>query len=404
MKIALVSPYDWSYPGGVGQHIQHLAGYLRERGHEAHILTAASEPVNDPQVHVIGNAFPLAINGSVARPGVPTLRWTPTDDILSPERYDLVHLHEPLVSPLSMACALFARAYGIPCVGTFHAAASQSARWLYECARPVIGPVFAALDECIAVSHVALATIRQIFPVEYHIIPNGVSVERFASARRAADRKAELSHSVRYHEYAPTVRFLGRLEPRKGVDVLLEAIPLVREMASAAGDPPPRFMIAGEGPDRERYERSICDQDNVIFTGAISEDQKPAYLAEADVFCAPAIGAESQGIVLLEAMAAGATVVASDIPGYATVVEHEQTGLLVPPRDPQRLAVELHRALHDPMLRARLAIPAQVAVRRYDWKQVGCEIEAIYAAATAHRAAKVAQNRVETYPFAIEAQ
>ncbi|HKD77179.1 MAG TPA: glycosyltransferase family 4 protein, partial [Ktedonobacterales bacterium] len=185
MKIALVSPYDWSYPGGVGQHIQHLAGYLRARGHEAHILTAASEPVSDPLVHVIGNAFPLAINGSVARPGIPTLRWTPTEDILSPERFDLVHLHEPLVSPLTMACAVFARAYGIPCVGTFHAAASQTARWLYESARPVMGPVFTALDERIAVSPVALATIGQIFPAEYHIIPNGVDVARFASARHA---------------------------------------------------------------------------------------------------------------------------------------------------------------------------------------------------------------------------
>jgi phosphatidyl-myo-inositol alpha-mannosyltransferase len=388
MKIALVSPYDWSYPGGVGQHIQHLAGYLRSRGHEVHILTAASEPVSDPWVHVIGNAFPLAINGSVARPGIPTLRWTPTEDILSPERFDLVHLHEPLVSPLTIACALFARANGIPCVGTFHAAASPSTRWLYECARPVIGPVFTALDERIAVSPVALATIQQIFPAEYHIIPNGVDVERFASARRVSN------------EHNPTVLFLGRLEPRKGVDVLLESIPLVREMANAAGDPSPRFVIAGEGPDRERYEYSICGQDDVIFTGTIPEDQKLTYLAEADVFCAPAIGAESQGIVLLEAMAAGATVVASDIPGYATVVAHEQTGLLVPPRDPQRLAEALHRALHDPMLRARLAIPAQLAVRRYDWHQVGCEIEAVYAAAIAHRVAKAAQNRAVAYAIA----
>ncbi len=390
MKIALVSPYDWSYPGGVGQHIQHLASYLRLRGHEAHILTAASEPVSDPQVHVIGSAFPLAINGSVARPGVPTLRWTPTEDILSPERFALVHLHEPLVSPLAITCAMFARAYGIPCVGTFHAAASPSANWLYECARPLLGPVFASLDERIAVSPVAVATIQQIFPAEYHIIPNGVEVERFASARRA---------TVQNQEHSPTIHFLGRLEPRKGVDVLLEAIPLVRAMARAAGDPPPHFVIAGAGPDRERYEQSMCGQDDVTFTGAIPESQKPAYLASADVFCAPAVGAESQGIVLLEAMAAGATVVASDIPGYATVVAHEQTGLLVPPRDPQRLAETLHRALHDPMLRARLAIPAQLAVQRYDWHQVGCEIEAIYAAAIAHHAAKAPRRRAAAYAF-----
>jgi phosphatidyl-myo-inositol alpha-mannosyltransferase len=369
MKIAIVSPYDWSFPGGVRQHISDLSDYLEGQGHEVHILTAASVLVSEQRIQIIGRAFSIAINGSVARPGIPSFLRHPAYRHLVLGRYDLVHVHEPLAAPLTMACVLAAQTRGIPCIGTFHTAVSQFAAWLYAQARPVIRPVFEALAERIAVSTIARSTIEQIFPASYHIIPNGVAVERFTSAKRMWNTKK------------PTVLFLGRLEPRKGVNILLEAIPLVRHLASEAGDSLPRFIIAGDGPERDQVQQYALEENDVVFTGALQEEEKAGYFASADIFCAPSLGGESQGIVLLEAMAAGAAVVASDIPGYCTVINHEQNGLLVSPHNSQQLAQGIHSLLHDNTLRARLALWGQKDAQRYAWSQIGHEIEMVYAAA-----------------------
>lgn len=368
MKIALVSPYDWSFPGGVRQHIADLANYLRGQGHETVILTAASAPVDDPHVWVVGNAVPLPINGSMARPGLPS--WRSAREIAL-AKFDLMHLHEPLVSPLTLACAWFARVWDTPCVGTFHAAASAGSAWLYDLTRPLVRSAFDALDERIAVSPVAQETIARVFSGDYHLIPNGVSVAAFETPRRSSEDRA-------------TILFLGRLDPRKGVEVLLDAIPQVRTLAKVAGQQSPRFIIAGEGPQREDYMHRLRSEPGVIFTGALTEAQKLAYLTKADIFCAPSLGGESQGIVLLEALAAGATVVASSISGYQTVIDSERTGVLTPPGDVTALAEALHRVAADRALRARLAHAGRIAVQRYDWGQVGHEIEAIYASALSH--------------------
>jgi len=385
MKIALVSPYDWSYPGGVRNHITALAAHLRGHGHTAHILTAASQPVAEAGVRVIGNVAPLAINGSVARPGLPSLREHPVYRVVAGERYDLLHLHEPLVAPLTLALALVARGLDIPCVGTFHAAASPSAAWMYRQARPLLRPAFAALAGRIAVTEVARATIADVFPAEYQIIPNGIEVAQFQVVRRTQSSPQ------------PTILFLGRLEPRKGAAVLLAALPRLRQLALTAGDPLPRIVIAGEGPELATCKKLAGDDPNVRFVGAITENEKPLYFASADVFCAPSLGGESQGIVLLEALAAGAAVVASDIPGYRTVLTSEETGALVLSHDPEALAQALHRVLHNGALHARLVAQGRLAVRRYDWAQVGREVEAVYTAALAGQPVAVAPARALNY-------
>jgi phosphatidylinositol alpha-mannosyltransferase len=385
MKIALVSPYDWSFPGGVHTHITALAKHLRGQGHTAHILTAASRPVAEEGVRVIGAVAPLAINGSVARPGLPELRQPGLPGLLRAEGYDLLHLHEPLVAPLTLALALIARGLHIPCIGTFHAAASPTAAWMYRQARPLLRPAFAALAECIAVTEVARATITAVFPADYHIIPNGIEVAQFQMVRRvrATDR--------------PTILFLGRLEPRKGATVLLAALPRLRQLTAQMGDPLPRIVIAGAGPEIAACQQLAGNDPDVRFVGAISDAEKPLYLAAADILCAPSLGGESQGIILLEALATGATVVASDIPGYRTMITPEATGVLVPPGDPIALAQGLQRVLHDGVLRARLAEQGRQAVQRYDWARVGQEVEAVYMAALAQRHATTTAARVIQY-------
>jgi phosphatidylinositol alpha-mannosyltransferase len=200
----------------------------------------------------------------------------------------------------------------------------------------------------------------------------------------------------------PTILFLGRLDPRKGLDVLLAAIPVVRRLAAEAGELAPRFIIAGDGPRRAEYHDRMLKAPDVIFTGALSEDQKRAYLAQADIFCAPSLGGESQGIVLLEALAAGATVVASDIPGYRSVISPEHTGLLTAPGDAPALAHALIRVVRDRALRVRLAISGYQAARRYDWRRVGAMIEAVYHQASAANAAPVAGAATKVYDYATE--
>lgn len=385
MKIALVSPYDWSFPGGVRNHITALAAYLRNQGHTAHILTAASQPVKEDGVRVIGTVAPLAINGSVARPGLPDLRQPGLPGLLRGEGYDLLHLHEPLVAPLTLALALTARGLRIPCIGTFHAAASPTAAWMYRQARPLLRPAFATLAERIAVTEVARETIAALFPTEYHIIPNGIEVAQFQAVRRVQATKR------------PTILFLGRLEPRKGATVLLAALPHLRHLAALAGDPLPRIVIAGTGPEMTACQQLAGRDPDVRFVGAISDAEKPLYLAAADVVCAPSLGGESQGIILLEALAAGAAVVASDIPGYRTMITPEATGVLVPPGDPAALAQALQRVLHDATLRARLVAQGRAAVQRYDWARVGHEVEMVYAAALAQQHVTATRTQVVQY-------
>jgi phosphatidyl-myo-inositol alpha-mannosyltransferase len=281
--------------------------------------------------------------------------------------------------------ALVARGLDIPCVGTFHAAASPSAAWMYRQARPLLRPAFAALAGRIAVTEVARATIADVFPANYQIIPNGIEVAQFQAVRRTQTANR------------PTILFLGRVEPRKGAAVLLAALPRLRQLALAAGDPIPRIVIAGEGPELAACKKLAGDDAAVRFVGAITENEKSLYFASADVFCAPSLGGESQGIVLLEALAAGAAVVASDIPGYRTVLTPEETGELVPPHDPEALAQALHRVLHDGALHARLVAQGRLAVQRYDWAQVGREVEAVYRAALARQSVAVAPARALNY-------
>jgi phosphatidylinositol alpha-mannosyltransferase len=247
-------------------------------------------------------------------------------------------------------------------VGTFHAFRNTPLTYFYG--KPILRPFFRKLHGHIAVSNAAREFVGEYFPADYRVIPNGIDFYRFYTPQLRLD---ELSDD------RPTVLFVGRLEKRKGLKFLLRAWPRVLEEQPRA-----RLVVVGRGRPLEGYKRFAIGQGwsptNVVFAGYVPSEELPRYYQAADVFCAPNTGQESFGIVLLEAMAAGAPIVASDIPGYRDVVAHGRDGLLVQPQDADALAEGIGRLLNNPDLRAGMRDAGQTKARRYDWPRVAGEV------------------------------
>ncbi len=377
MKIALVSPYDWGYPGGVKTHIEHLATELRHRGHSVRILTPSSQRGDRPMefgIYKIGWTAPVRLNGSIARVAITPALTGSLRRLLRFEQFDIIHLHEPMVSTLTLAVLRLARAMHIPCVATFHASTNKrtsTAAVAYAMASPFLQASFRRIDGYIAVSSAALAHVSWHFTANYHIIPNGIDIGHFAPT---------VTPLPQFADGACNILFLSRLEPRKGLRYFLKAIPLIREQYATMGGPPLRFIIAGDGPQRMKFQRFAQQMgwQDVVFVGYVPEEEKPSYFASATIYCAPATGSESQGLILLEAMATGTPVVASDIPGYRTVIPTAAEGLLTPPRDAERLAWAVCHLLRQPELRARIGEQGRQRAQLYSWPRITEEIEAVY--------------------------
>lgn len=373
VKIGLVSPYDWSYPGGVREHITHLAAELRARGHTVRILTPATGPRSrqvEYGVYRLGWAAPVRFNGSVARVAVtPDLRGR-IRELLERERFDVLHLHEPFASTLPLTILRLADVTGAVNVGTFHAYAQHSltstGEWAYASARPLIRRYFHRLHGRIAVSQPAREFVSRFFPGEYRIIPNGVDVGWFHPG---------VAPLPEYMDGKLNVLYLGRFEKRKGAKYLLRAIPLIREHF-----PNTRFILASDGPLRSGFEKLVAQKGwpDVIFPGRIPAEKLPALYASAHVYCAPNTGGESQGIVLLEAMASGRPVVASAIAGFETVITNQQDGLLTPPNTHEELAWAICHLLGNEALRAQLGARARRRAEDFSWQRVGSRVEAYY--------------------------
>lgn len=381
MKIGIVSPYDWSYPGGVKSHITHLAAELRARGNGVRILTPATGP-RARQVeygtYKLGWAAPLRVNGSVARVAVAPDLNGHIRGLLERERFDILHLHEPLASVQSLSILHHAALAGAVTVGTFHAAVRRgrtttAPEWAYASARPFLRSYIRRLQGRIAVSEAALDLVARFFPGDYRVIPNGIDVARFAGATPLPE----------FRDDKLNILFVGRIEKRKGLKHLLRALPLVREHVPNA-----RLIVVGDGELRAGFQRLVERKGwpDIVFAGRVSDEDLPAYFASADVFCAPSIGAESQGIVLLEALAAGVPTVASDIPGYRTVIRHDQDGLLVPPGDNEQLAWALCYLLLRAPERERFGERGRERAAAYSWQRVTTCIEAYYAELLAQHA------------------
>jgi phosphatidyl-myo-inositol alpha-mannosyltransferase len=352
VKIVLVCPYSWSVPGGVANHIDALAGRLRARGHDVTILTPADGPVPMGVISV-GRTLGVPFNGSVARIAFGPRVAARLRTALRRVTPDVVHVHEPFAPSAGMIAAAVSRA---PVVATFHAAMSQSV--VYRAASPVLRPLWRKMAARIAVSDEARRTIDPLFAGELRIVPNGIALERFSRVPAAPG--------------TPHILFIGRFERRKGAAVLLDAFPHVRERVPNA-----TLTMIGEGPERAALERR-AEGLPVRFIGRVEPEALADAMRDAAVVCAPSLGGESFGIVLLEAMAAGRPVVASAIPGYAAVVRNGVDGLLVPPGDAGALTAALVEVLTDPERAAAMARSGRERATRYSWDTVAGEIEDVY--------------------------
>ena len=362
MKIGLVCPYIYPERGGVAQHVQHLYENLRLRGHDVRIITASHGPqrASEGDILRIGVGFSVPLNGSIG-----TLTFSPryvsqVRELLDRERFDVLHLHEPFVPLLSLFLLRESRSVNI---ATFHAYAGFSPS--YEVGSRVMKDHAARLHGRIAVSAAARHFIDRFFPGDYKIIPNGVDIPRFAGAVPLA----------RWQDGTPNVLFVGRHEPRKGLLDLLKAHRILRRTGYEN-----RLLIVGSGPQEREARRYVATRglQAVEFLGRVTDAEKAQLFRTADVFASPATGGESFGIVLLEAMAAGAPIVASDIHGYKGVVRRGREGLLVPPHEPKELATAIARLLDDPHLRAEMSAAGRARAEQFSWPRVTAKVDDYY--------------------------
>ena len=385
MKLALVSPYDFAYPGGVTQHVANLAEQFMAHGHEVHIVAPSSDDETEPvsagsaPLHRIGRVVSIPANGSVARITLSLRSYLQAKQLLQEQQFDLIHLHEPLMPALPLTVLRHSNSVNI---GTFHAFRNTPLTYFYG--KPILRPFFRKLHGHITVSNAAREFVGEYFPADYRVIPNGIDFQRFNTRYPRLEQLAD---------NRPTVLFVGRLEKRKGLKFLLRAWPQVLER-----QPDARLVVVGRGRPLEGYRRFAARQgwspEDVLFAGYVPGEDLPRYYQSCDVFCAPNTGQESFGIVLLEAMAAGAPNVAADIPGYRDVVAHGVQGLLVEPRNPGALADSICRLLANPELRASMRRLGQEHARAYDWPSVATRVLDYYAEVIARRAADPEPQRI----------
>lgn len=390
MKIGIVSPYDWSYPGGVRDHVSHLADEFIALGHDVRVMAPASGVKGkqaEQNIYKMGGTTPFPINGSIARIALNPALGRHVRHVLQRERFDVVHLHEPLLPGLSLTVLRYSRALN---VGTFHAFArpgmTSTPYLAYASAYPFLRPYFRRLAGRIAVSSAAYDFASHYFDGDFRIIPNGVSLDRFSS---------QAAPFPSYMDGKLNILFVGRFEKRKGAKFLLRAIPTIRERF-----PNTRFIFVGEGRLRSGFQQFVQRRgwQDVIFTGYVPDEDKARYFASAHVFCAPATGGESMGIVLLEAMAAGKPVVATNIAGYSTVITDGTDGLLVPPRDSEALAFTIGRLLENEPLRQKFTHAGLLKARDYAWPRVARRVLDYYSELLDIRAAStVARNAQNTF-------
>jgi phosphatidylinositol alpha-mannosyltransferase len=358
MRIGLVCPYAWDVPGGVRSHVSDLALTLRSRGHFVNVLAPVEEEESLPE-WVTDGGRPVAVpyNGSVARLsfGVKATRrvraWVREGD------FDVVHIHEPLAPSLSVLTCWAARG---PLVATWHS--SQDRSRVLTAGYYVAQTAMEKLRGSIAVSEQARRTLVGHVGGDAVLIPNGVRVQDFAPDIHDRDRRRELL-------------FLGRIkEPRKGLAVLLEAMPAILDQV-----PDLKVIVAGPGDSDDIREDLPGNVHRALtFAGTVSDERKAELLREVQVYVAPHTGGESFGIVLVEAMAAGACVVASDIPAFRQVLKDGTCGRLFTAKDPQSLANEVLSVLADDAARRTLVDRAHVRADEYDWDQVVDEVLAVY--------------------------
>jgi phosphatidylinositol alpha-mannosyltransferase len=368
LKIGILSQAYHPAVGGVTEHVDQSAHALLARGHAVSVITAHfSERAYGPSV---ANGYPVfrigwnvavPYNGAENNLTVGFGLQGKLEALLKRERFDLLHVHCP-VSPILPLLAL--KIAKQPVVGTFHSTVTSDLA--FRLFRRALLPSYRRLDRTLAVSEAARACVLRHFPGPVDVLPNGVNLVRF---------RPGLPRLPRFDDGTPNILFVGRHDPRKGLPELIAAC-----AALARDGVRFRLIIVGDGSLRRRIERMARGEltGRVHFEGRVSNERLPRYYASADLFCSPARGGESFGIVLLEAMACGVPVVATDLPGYRTVLTPGREGLVVPPRDPAALATALRVLLADPARRAAMGARGMETARGYAWPTVAARLEEIY--------------------------
>ena len=354
LKVGIVSPYGYPHPGGVNEHVRHTYDAMRRMGHDVWIITSKYGRQRESEGHIIrlGTGWAMPANGSVGRVTLGLRFKKQVRDVLAEHRFDILHFHEPFVPFLSPTMLDASDTVNI---ATFHAFGGFSPS--YWIGRRFAGRLAKLLHGRIAVSGAARHFISRHFPGEYRIIPNGVDLERFANAEPFEELR----------DGTLNILFVGRFEERKGLIYLLKAYHRLRKRHVDA-----RLLVIGDGPKRREYRRFVGLRGirDVEWLGRVSDEDKVRYFASADIFCAPNTGQESFGIVLLEAMAAGVPIVASDIHGFKRVVERNVQGILVEPRNPRALAAALYALARDPELRHEMGEAGRRRAPEFSWDRV----------------------------------
>ncbi len=362
MRVGLVCPYSWDVPGGVKEHVRDLAEELLRLGHEVSVLAPGDPDAEvEPYVVLSGRAVPVPFNGSVARLSFGPVSASRTRRWIREGGFDLLHVHEPVSPSVSMLAVWAASG---PVVGTFHSSYLSRSR-VYGASYGILQPTLERITARIAVSEAARNTVVQHVGGDAVLIPNGVALRRYAKADPMPGWPGQ----------GGTLGFLGRIdEPRKGLPVLLEAL-----RAVVAEHPGVRLLVAGPGDVDEVRDSIDPDlRDRVELLGLVSDEDKAAMLHSVDLYVAPNTGGESFGIILLEAMAAGAPVLASDLDAFRSVLDDGRAGRLFPVGDAGALAAAANELLRDRAERTALAEAGTAVARRYDWQTVAQQVLAVY--------------------------
>ncbi|MFJ1990629.1 glycosyltransferase family 4 protein [Streptomyces sp. DASNCL29] len=378
MRIGIVCPYSWDVPGGVQFHIRDLADHLIRRGHQVSVLAPADDETPlPPYVVSAGRAVPVPYNGSVARLNFGFLSAARVRRWLHDGAFDVIHIHEPTSPSLGLLACWAAQG---PIVATFHTSNPRSRAMI--AAYPILQPALEKISARIAVSEYARRTLVEHLGGDAVVIPNGVDVGFFADAEPKEEWQGE------------TIGFIGRIdEPRKGLPVLMRALPKIFESRPGA-----RLLIAGRGDEKE----AVADlpaplRERVEFLGMVSDEDKARLLRSVDVYIAPNTGGESFGIILVEAMSAGAAVLASDLDAFAQVLDGGAAGELFTNEDADALAAAAVRLLGDEERLAELRERGSRHVRRFDWSTVGADILAVYETVTDGAASVAADDRTRLW-------
>ena len=361
-RIAIVTQSYHPTVGGVTEHVDATARVLRARGHDVTVVTSGPRVAGpEPGVIRVGRNVTVQYNGAENHMTVGLGLVPELSSVLQRGRFELVHVHCPIAPVLPLLAIRLAR---VPLVGTFHSVSSDRPYRLFG---SWLAPFYRRLRRALAVSEAARDYIGRHFDGPVDIVPNGVDLTRF---------RPGITPALSPEDGIPTILYVGRFDPRKGLPELIEACTIL-----ARDGVPFRLVLVGDGvlrPSIERMVRRGPLDGCVRFEGRVGHDRLPAYYASADVFCSPARGGESFGLVLLEAMACGVPVVATDLPGYRTVITPDLDGVIVPPRDAAGLAMGLGRVLRDPRPRALLRAHGLEKARRYGWESIVDRLEWVY--------------------------